>query len=249
MILAAGEGRRLRPLTDRVPKALIEVAGVPLLERVAKSAIQAGARRLLINAHYRADQLEQFVESKRGFGVPYFILREDEVSPVPLDTGGALLYAAGAFETEAPFLLHNADIATDLDLGALYRSHVEGEALDGRLATMVVMDRVTTRPLLVEGAQVCGRANRTEGWRHVARAATQGKPLREVGFAGIHVVSHRMLGRLTEEGAFSLIDAYMRLIGEGEMIATYDASGVLWHDIGTRQKLEAARESFEPSCP
>jgi len=253
MILAAGEGRRLRPLTLATPKALIEVAGVPLLERVARAAIASGAHRLLINAHHRADQIEAFVEARRGFGVPFVIVREDAVSTKPLETGGALVHAGGLFQKKEPFLLHNADIATDLDLGALYRSHVEGEAADGRLATLAVMERETTRPLLIDDRGVYGRANREEGWERVARPPRDegdgregGGQGREVGFAGIHVLSHRIFALLTERGTFSLIDAYMRLVGDGHLIATYDASGVVWHDIGTPEKLEAARDAFRP---
>ncbi|MCG8468230.1 MAG: NTP transferase domain-containing protein [Gemmatimonadetes bacterium] len=247
MLLAAGEGRRLRPLTADLPKALVDVGGTPLLERVARSAIAAGATRLVINAHYRAEQIVGFLDERAGFGVEYVVSREDEASEAPLETGGALVHARPLLDRAGAFLLHNADIVTDLDLRALYAAHVEGEASDGRLATLVVGERETTRPLLVDETGVCGRANRTEGWEVIARHPAAGVDPTPVGFAGIHVASSRLPDLLTERGAFSLIDAYMRLIGEGHVVAAYDAGDALWHDVGTIEKLEAARAAVEAS--
>ena len=239
MILAAGEGRRLRPLTDSKPKALVEVGGAPLIEWVARDLIAAGAHRLIVNAHHLADEIEAWAEDQR-LGVPVLVSREDGVSPVPLETGGGLRHARPLFEAEAPFLLHNSDVLTEIDLRAVFRAHVDGEARDGRLATLVVSRRATSRPLLIDAGGVYGRANRSEGWEVVARVPTPDHETGEVGFAGIHVISERLFDRLEETGAFSVIDAYMRLIGAGETIAVFDATGMAWHDVGTPERLEAA---------
>ncbi len=239
LILAAGEGRRLRPLTDRLPKALVEVGGVPLVERVARRLVEAGADRLIINAHHRAHDLERFVADRAGFGVECVVLREDRISDRPLDTGGAVLHARDLLLGDAPFWIHNADIVSDVDLKAVYETHRAAEALDRRLATLVVSGRPTSRPLLVDEEGMCGRANRAEGWEVVARHPRG--TVREVGFAGIHVVSPRLLGALTEHGAFSIVDAYVRLIGRGATVGIYDASGGVWHDVGTPERLEQAR--------
>lgn len=242
MILAAGEGHRLRPHTDSVPKALIGVGGAPMLEWVARELVGAGAHRLIINAHHLADQIETWA-AEQALGVPVVISREDRVSPVPLETGGGLVHAAPLFEAKAPFLLHNADVLTGLDLSELYRAHVEGEARDGRLATLVVMRRATSRPLLVDEWGVYGRANRAEGWEVIARHP-EGESAAEVGFAGIQVLSDRIFARIHERGAFSIIEAYIRLVGQGERIAVFDATGAAWHDIGTPERLEAARTAL-----
>ena len=110
MILAAGVGERLRPLTEHAPKALVEVAGVPMLERVARRLIDAGADRLIINVHHHADQIEEYVRRRGGFGVEIRFSREEGA---PLETGGGLLAAAPLFERSQPFLLHNVDVISD----------------------------------------------------------------------------------------------------------------------------------------
>src|SRR5690606_7678227 len=116
---------RLGELTRDVPKALVEVGGVPALEHVARRLIAAGADRLIINVHHHADRIIEFVESRDGFGVSVEFSREDER---PLETGGGLLHAAPLFRRDAPFLLHNVDVLTGADLGALYAAQVESGA-------------------------------------------------------------------------------------------------------------------------
>ena len=257
MIFAAGEGRRLRPLTETTPKALVDFGGEPLLERVARRLIAAGAHRLIVNAHYLADRIEAWAAAAGPrLGVPVAVSREDGVSPVPLDTSGGLFHAAPLFEAEAPFLLHNCDVVATIDLAAMYRAHVEGAARDGRLATLAVAARTTTRPLLVDGDGVFGRANRTEGWEVVARPpgpdGGDGGPdggSRERGFAGIHVLSPRVFGRAAEGGVRSIMDCYMEWIGDGEHIGTFDVTDAAWYDIGTAERLAAARRHFGAAVP
>ena len=242
MILAAGEGRRLRPLTDRTPKALVDVAGLTVLERVAAALVRAGAGHLIVNAHHHGDQIEAAATRLAGDGLDVTVSREDLESAAPLETGGALRFAEPLFRTDAPFFLHNADVLTDLDLADVYEAHQRGEEADARLATLVVTRRETTRPLRVDARGVCGRANRNEGWEVIARHPDG--ETRDVGFSGIHVLSPRIFGLLTELGTFSIIDAYVRLIGRGEVVATYDATDASWYDIGTPERLEAARAAF-----
>ncbi|MCE2531309.1 MAG: NTP transferase domain-containing protein [Acidimicrobiia bacterium] len=243
MIFAAGRGRRLRPLTDATPKALVDFGGVPLLERVAGNLVAAGAHRLIVNAHYLAGQVAAWAEAS-SLGVPVFVSREDEESPAPLDTSGGLFHARSLFEAREPFLLHNCDVVTEVDLAALYRAHLEGEARDGRLATLAIAERETSRPLLVDGRGVFGRANRTEGWEVVAREPSNADEAREVGFCGIHVFSPRVFERHAEGGVFSIMDSYMDWIGDGEHVGVFDATGAAWYDIGTPERLDAARRAF-----
>src|SRR5436190_18863381 len=113
MILAAGLGTRLSPLTDRVPKCLVEVGGVPMLERVARRLVAAGADRLIVNVCPFADEIEAFVRARKGFGVDVRIARE---SPTPLETGGGLRAAREYFRGDAPIFLHNVDVVTDFSL-------------------------------------------------------------------------------------------------------------------------------------
>jgi NDP-sugar pyrophosphorylase family protein len=242
MILAAGLGTRLRPLTERVPKPLLPVAGVPMLERVARRLVAAGADRLVINTHHLAGSVEDFVRDRDGFGVEVRLSHEPDE---PLDTGGAVLHAAAAFRRDAPFFLHNADVLTDLDLEGLYRSHIEGgsDTDDGALATLAVLDPSPERYLLFDEAGLFGLALRGGGER------TAREPVGDVtrfGFAGVHVIDPRLLDRFSERGAFSIFWTYLRLAAAGERIRAFHAKDARWIDIGTPERMaEAERMAAE----
>jgi NDP-sugar pyrophosphorylase family protein len=236
MILAAGLGSRLRPLTDRTPKPLLEVGGVTILERVARRLIAAGADRLIVNASHLAEQVEAFLKAKDGFGAEWHLSLEREP---PLETGGAILHARGFFRADAPFFLHNGDILTDLPLGDLYAAQLR----DHPLATVAVMRRDTTRTLLFDERGLLGRTDRTRDLDLRVRPA-EGE-VQELGFAGVHVISPRIFELLTERGAFSILGPYLRLAGEGEVIRPFRVDGCRWTDIGRPEQLRAAREAAE----
>ena len=236
MILAAGLGTRLRPLTDHTPKALIDVAGVPIIERVARRLIAAGADRLIVNTAHLAQKIEDYVASRDGFGVEYVFSRED---PGPLETGGALLAAAEHFRGDAPFFLHNADILSDIPLGEMYAAHRDA---GDPLATVAVLDRPTTRKMLFDHAGLLGRTDETKGLD--LRVRPPAGEVRAIPFAGIHVLSPRIFGLLTERGAFSILDPYLRLTAAGERILPFRVDGHTWIDIGRPEQLEEARRRF-----
>lgn len=236
MILAAGLGTRLRPLTDHTPKALIDVGGMPIIERVARRLIEAGADRLIVNTAHLAQQIEDYVRSRDGFGVEAVFSRED---PGPLETGGALLAAEGLFRKDAPFFLHNADILSQIPLGEMYAAH---QAADDPLATVAVMQRQTTRKMLFDDAGLLGRTDETKGLDLRVRPAVG--EVRALPFAGIHVLSPRIFELMTERGAFSILDPYLRLAAAGERILPFHADGHAWVDIGRPEQLEEARQRF-----
>ncbi|HEX6039800.1 nucleotidyltransferase family protein [Longimicrobium sp.] len=237
MILAAGLGTRLRPLTDHTPKALLDVGGVPIIERVARRLIAAGADRLIINTAHLAQQIEDYVRARDGFGVEAVFSRED---PGPLETGGALLAARAHFRGDAPFFLHNADILSDVPLGDMYAAHgADGDPL----ATLAVLDRPTTRRLLFDDAGLLGRTDEGKGLDLRVRAPVG--EVRALPFAGIHVLSPRIFALLTERGAFSILDPYLRLAGAGERIRPYRVDGHTWIDIGKPEQLQQARNTFD----
>ena len=235
MILAAGLGTRLGELTRDSPKALVEVAGVPVLEHVARALIDARADRLIINLHHHAQQIIDYVESRDRFGVTVEFSHEREE---PLETGGALLHAAPLLRRDAPFFLHNVDVICDADLHAMYDAHLES----GALATLAVNARATTRYLLFDDDGLCGRFDTRTG-AHAELHATCGE-VRQFAFAGIHVVSPRLLDRITEHGAFSIIDVYLRLTREGEQIMYHDLGDARWLEIGNPQRLAEARRTL-----
>lgn len=231
MIFAAGLGTRLRPLTDEVPKALIPVAGVPMLERVATRLIDAGADRLIVNAHWLGEQVRAFVEARDGFGVETIVVLEP--GDAPLETGGGLRNAAPLLRPDGPFFLHNVDVVTDVPLGELYAAH---EA-SGALVSLAVQRREASRALLFDDAGLCGHTDRA-GTATMARTA-EGE-VEALGFTGIHVASPRLLELLEETGAFSIIWPYLRLAGAGQAVLPYRVDDARWVDIGTIDRLREA---------
>lgn len=251
MILAAGLGTRLRPLTEHTPKALVQVGGAAVLEHVARRLVRAGAERLIVNVHHHADRVVRFLEESDGFGAEVRISREE---PRPLETGGGLLAAAPLFEKEAPFLLHNVDVITEIDLGGLHAAH--REAAPDAVATLAVSRRETSRPVLLDERGLYGLADRRIGRREEAREPEGGT--RERGFSGVQVLSPEIFGLMQERRsrgeAFSIMEVHLRLASEGRRIAARDVSGALWLEIGNPERLERARRIWrergsEPSAP
>lgn len=240
MILAAGLGTRLRPLTDDRPKALAEVAGHTLLEITLTRLRSFGIREVIINVHHFADMILHYLNENNYFGMRIEISREE----VLLDTGGGLKKAAwffleGSQPSGGPFLLHNVDVISTIDLGRMVQFHTE----NGALATLAVQKRETSRCLLFdEGLQLCGRRaggeQKTELVRSVAR-------MEALAFSGIHVVSPRLFAVMREEGVFSIITSYLRLAAQEERIMAFRADQYYWRDLGRPADLVQAAQDLE----
>lgn len=235
MILAAGLGTRLLPLTHDIPKALVEVGGVPMLERVARRLIDAGAHRLIINVHAHADQVIRFVEEADDFGVEVRISHEPERA---LETGGGLKFAAEHFERKEPFFIHNSDILTNVDLEALYRAHGDSDAL----ATLAVRSVETQRFLVFDDrGDLCGYGDK-EGNEHLVREPAGSG--RRYDFCGVQVVSPRIFDLMTETGVFSIINTYLRLSKAGAHVRPHVVGDITWIDVGKPERLEEARAMY-----
>ncbi len=235
MILAAGLGTRLQPLTHEIPKALVEVGGIPMLQRVAERLIQAGVSRLIINVHHHADQVIRFIEEMDGFGVDVRISHEPDRA---LETGGGLKFAEEHFEKRGAFFIHNSDIYTTIDLEELYRAHLES----GALATLAVVKARTPRYLSFDAVgRLCGYGDK-EGAEHLV--VEPSGAVEHLDFCGVQVVSPRIFDLMTESGAFSIINTYLRLSKEGEDIRPHRVDGATWIDIGRPERLEEARALF-----
>lgn len=231
MILAAGIGSRLRPLTEDRPKALVEVGGVPLLELVLRRLLRAGVDQVIINAFHFADQIELYAAQKRKSGLRVEVSREERL----LDTGGGLKNASWFFDDGRPFFLHNADVLSGVDLTELYRFHLKQEAL----ATLCVRRRSSSRQLLFDpGGRLCGRRG-PSGDQWSGALVEQAEAL---AFDGIHVISPRIFIEMTETGAFPILEAYLRLCGLGRRLAAFRCDGSFWSDTGSPEKLEAVRQ-------
>ena len=217
MVLAAGLGTRLRPLTNDRPKALVEVAGRSLLEIALARLREFGINDVIINVHHFADSVIEYLKSKNNFGMHLEISRED----VLLDTGGGLKKAGWFFEGGEPFVLHNVDVISTIDLVRMLQFHID----NGALATLAVQDRKTSRPLLFDDQlRLCGRAESGSG----------------LAFSGVHIISPRILDLIEEEGIFSIITSYINLAQRGEKIMGFRADKYRWRDLGKLEDLEKA---------
>jgi len=229
MVLAAGLGTRLRPLTDDRPKALVEVAGRTLLEICLERLRGLGVSEVIVNTHHFADMVEAYLKAHGNFGMRIEVSREDTL----LDTGGGLKQAAWFFlesGDDEPFLVHNVDVMSAINLGAMVRFHRER----GALATLAAQERKSSRYLLFDkDGLLCGRETELVRDRGETTA---------LAFAGIHVLSPRIFGEMTEEGAFSIIAAYLRLAGAGEKVVAFRADGCAWRDLGKPESIAEAEK-------
>jgi NDP-sugar pyrophosphorylase family protein len=241
MILAAGMGTRLRPLTNDRPKALVEVAGHPMLEIVLRRLMAAGVREVVINTHHFADMISRYLEMNQNFGMRVEVSHEDEL----LDSGGGLKRAAWFFlekNSQDPFILHNVDVMSNIALERMLQFHGERDAL----ATLAVQDRVTSRPLLFDAnGQLRGRGSVHAEDRKVASdRPTAETAVEELAFAGIHILSPRIFQKIEEEGAFSIITTYVRLAARGERIKGFRADQYYWRDLGRPESVALAAEEL-----
>jgi len=237
MILAAGLGTRLRPLTDDRPKALVEVAGHALLEITLGRLASFGIREVIVNVHHFADKVVDFLKANNNFGLQIEISREE----VLLDTGGGLKKASWFFlqNGEEPFLLHNVDVISNIDLARMVQFHRDNQAL----ATLAVQKRETSRHLLFDDQQLlCGRKAGKSQRPEIVHACGQTQAL---AFSGVHVISPGFLKRISEEGAFSIITTYLRLAGEGERILSFPADSYYWRDLGKPENVAQADDDVK----
>jgi mannose-1-phosphate guanylyltransferase len=230
MVLAAGLGTRLKPITDSRPKALVEIAGQTLLQITLLRLRHYGIYDVIVNVHHFADMIIDYLKANDNFGMHIAVSYED----VLLDTGGGLKKAAWFFlrdGNDEPFLLHNVDVISSVDFQKMVQSHVK----NGALATLAVKDRETSRPLLFdEHLQLCGRGPARD-------------PMKlSLAFSGIHVISPRLLPKLLHnDGPFSIITSYLDLAARRERILAFRADEYYWRDLGKPNDLSQAAEDIK----
>jgi NDP-sugar pyrophosphorylase family protein len=241
MILAAGAGTRLRPLTDRTPKALIEVNGHPMLARVLDRLIEAEVSRVIVNVHHHEEQIRTFLQEYPSPGTEIVVSPEPDG---PYDTGGGLLAAAPLFKREAPFLLHNVDVISSVPLEDLRVAHSaeEGSSESSPVATLAVMSRDADRRLLFDDVGLMGWENTGSdraaiGSRYVREPVGS---LQSFAFTGIHVVDPKIFTLAKRTGTFSIITLFLELAAAGHRILPFDVSDKEWIDIGTLENLKEA---------
>ena len=203
---------------------------MPLLETVINRLIAAGVSEVIVNLHHFPDQIRDFVREKNNFGIRIEFSFEETLL---LDTGGGLKKAARFFDDGQPFIIHNVDILSNINLEKMFEHHLENKCL----ATLAVNERETKRFLIFD------EENLLCGWKslhvnkEVVSRAPKGKS-HDLGFCGIHVVSADIFEKITEDGVFSIITSYMRLISAGERIMAFRTHENSWRDVGKLAKLE-----------
>lgn len=224
MIFAAGLGTRLKPLTDRIPKALVRVGGKPLIEYVLKNLVAAGSKRIVVNVHHFANQIIEYLQ-QNDFGVDICVSDETEML---LDTGGGIKNAAPFFNTSEPVLIHNVDILSNVDLRALYNYACEAEIEQKVDAVLLVSLRKTKRYLIFN------KDMRLVGWTNVDTGEVKSpyETLHKLtftqpydnsnvtneqygytlfAFSGIHVIGNKVFEAMNECSAnFPIMDFYLQ---------------------------------------
>ena len=234
MILAAGLGTRLRPLTDSTPKALVKIKNQTLMEIIIKRLKSFGINEVIINVHHFADQIIQFIKDNHSFNIRIEISREDTL----LDTGGGLKKAAWFFDDGKSFLLHNVDVLSDLDILHLLKFHKENNAL----ATLAIRTRKTNRYFLIDSNNtLCGWESIQSNEKKIVRQA-EGE-ISRVSFMGIHIISPELLSLFPPDEKFSIIDAYLT-IAKNHIIKTMPCDKNKWLDLGKLEQLNQAAQLF-----
>ena len=232
MILAAGMGTRLKPLTNYRPKALVRINDRPLLEICIRRLIRFGFDEMIINVHHFAEQILQFLEEHNNFGARISISDEQDRL---LGTGGGLKKAAWFFDDGQPFLLCNTDIISNIDLAKFYQAHQKSS-----LATLAIRQRESSRYLAFDQQQqLIGWANTKSGQLKLARAGTGDFSLQ--AFSGLHIIDPKLFALMPNQSAFSIIDVYLKA-ARTHPILGYTHDQDVWLDAGKQGDIIAAEQ-------
>ena len=231
LIFAAGLGTRLKPLTDTMPKALVPVGGKPLLEHVAGKLIAAGYDELVINIHHFAGQIRDYVAARGSWGV--HVAFSDETDLLR-ETGGGIRHAAPLLDGPEPFLVHNVDILSNLDLAWFRAQHLAGD-----LATILVSERETQRYFLFDDAK------RLVGWTNLATGEVRSPypgidpdQCTRLAFAGIHVIAPEVFPLMRDwPEKFGIVDFYLSICRTHTVRAAV-MPGLEMHDVGKLSQLD-----------
>lgn len=246
MIFAAGLGTRLKPYTDHCPKAMVEVAGKPMIAHQLTKLREAGFSRVVINVHHYAEQIIDYVNANNGFGLD--IAFSDERGQL-LDTGGGIRKALPLFGTDRPVLIHNVDIFSNADLAALYEKHVN----DGSDASLLVSKRTTSRYFVFDDEDsLVGWKNlqtgevRTlyESLKPALERLTEDDELYRLrAFSGIHVISPTLFPLLEQQGeVFSITNFYWQNSLRQRIRCVEAPKEFQWVDAGKPEALKRAEE-------
>ena len=236
MIFAAGLGTRLRPFTETKPKALVTVAGIPMLEILIKHLLKNGINEILVNVHHFAGHLIEFLRQNNNFGANIAISNEEDLL---LDTGGGLKKASWFFNDHQPFLVQNVDVISDVN----YQDMLDFHYSAGALATLAVCNRNTSRYFLFDKhMDLCGWENTTTAEIKMARSGTHN--LSRFAFSGIHIIDPSIFNFMAQDGKFSIVNTYLELATDHK-ITGFEHNPENWVDMGKPEELKKAETLLE----
>ncbi len=232
MILAAGFGTRLAPLTGSLPKALIPVAGRPMIDHAILKLKAAGCQLVVVNCYHYADAMLGYF-AQMDFGVEVVVIREESI----LGTGGGILNAASFLYGDEPFIVHNADIISDFPLEKLLRQNRQGNDF----ATLALHRGATSRGVLFDDEMnFLGKENwANEVWTFPERA-------QRFGFCGIHVLHPEIFHVGFSPGFSDIFDVYKSALLQKKRI-TGIVFDEYWTDLGTVEKIRTCEYHINPA--
>ncbi|MBC8321433.1 MAG: NTP transferase domain-containing protein [Bacteroidetes bacterium] len=242
IILAAGLGTRLKKITDNKPKALIEINGKTMLETVIQNLKNQGVYNFLINIHHLGQSIIDYLTENNNFGVNISISDERQLL---LDTGGAILNAQKFISGNEPILVHNVDIISNINIQNLVASHKN----DNSIATLCVRKRNSQRALLFNNSMhLIGWCNL--GTNEFRWSTTPHKEFEMYAFSGIYIIEPEFIDHITLKGKFSIIDAWLEIVKNNTyspvrtgIISGYIDKSEIWHDLGTIEKINIAKQT------
>ena len=224
-ILAAGLGTRLKPLTEKLPKALVPFKGKPMIENVISKLNRAGIYNILINTHHHADKMEEYFANRSG-NENITLIHEAQI----LGTGGAIKNAEKHLSDTEAFLVYNTDVDCEVDIGDFFDFH----SCNNAIASLCVQERKSSRYLICnEKGALIGRTENGENAIYGIKSDTISKK----AFCGIHIINTKIFKYLNKNENFDIIPEYMSILQKNEEIMTYDISGIYWKDLGKLQNL------------
>ncbi|MDA3929431.1 MAG: nucleotidyltransferase family protein [Prolixibacteraceae bacterium] len=236
IIFAAGLGTRLKPHTNNCPKALVQLAGKPLLWHAINKLIETGVSEIIVNVHHFGEQIIDYLCATH-FDVPIFISDERHVL---LDTGGGLVKTQDFFSNTDAFIAFNVDVISSVNLKEVIDFHITNNAM----ATLVLRNRKTSRYLLFSDSQ------QLTGWKNIDSGEEKISKIEFIdsqayAFSGIQVISSSIFKHITEKGKFSVIELYLRLAKTNKILGFVDDSEY-WLDLGKPEQLLDAEKLLKP---
>lgn len=236
ILLSAGLGTRLRPLTNNLPKALIAINNQPILKLNLDKLHEFGIKRVVVNVHYLSDKIINYL---KNITYPHMEILISDESDMLLDTGGALLKAKDLFIKDEPILIHNVDILSGTNLNEL----LEYKTLNNIDALLVVQDRSNPRKLIFDNEdKLVGWINHKSNEKKILKNVAL--PTKEYSFSGISLISYDLLRDIPFNGAFSIISLFLYW-SEKYNVSYYEDTESYWFDIGTLDSLMEANKFFK----